>query len=251
MKSKVSPACVPESEHWLQYSEQNYGKKLVRDIRILLRVIVLYFPIIFFWALFNQQGSRWVFQAVRMDGDLGFYTIIPDQFNLFNPLLVSILIPIFENVLNPLLNKLRIRSYLQKTTLGGILAGIAFIVSAFVEHQIENGNYLHMGWLLPQYTLMAVGEILVLLSMTNFAYAAAPSSMKTMIQSFNYLSIGLGNLIVVIVVGMKLFDSQIYEFLLFAVLIFASMILFAFLAKQYEPLKENGDDDGELRIIQQ
>lgn len=48
---------------------------------------------------------------------------------------------------------------------------------------------------------------------------------------------GLGNLIVVIVVGSKSIDSQIYEFILFA-----DMIVFAFLAKRYESLEENRDE---------
>lgn len=184
-----------------------------------------------------------------MNGDLGFYTIIPDQFNVFNPLLVLVLIPIFEKVLNPLLSKLRIRSDLQKTTLGGVLAGIAFLVSAAVGHQIESGKYLHMAWLLPQYTLMAMGEILVTVPMSNFAFAVAPSSMKTMIQSFNNLAVGLGNLVVVIVVGTKLLDSQVYEFILFAVLMFANMIVFAFLAKRYKPLKEHAEEGDETEPL--
>lgn len=237
---------MPVKQHWLDYSEEKYGKTLVWETRVILHVIVLYLPITLFWALFYQQGSRWVFQAVRMNGDLGFYTIIPDQFNVINPLLVLLLIPVFENFLYPLLAKMNISSDLQKATFGGVLAGVAFLISALVESQIINGKYLHMTWLFPQYILMAMGEILVTIPMMNFSYTVAPSSMKTMLQAFNNLSMGLGNLIVVIVVGSKLIDSQIYEFILFAVLMFIDMIIFAFLAKRYKPLKENGDERVEL-----
>lgn len=237
---------MPVKQHWLDYSEEKYGKTLVWETRVILHVIVLYLPITLFWALFYQQGSRWVFQAVRMNGDLGFYTIIPDQFNVINPLLVLLLIPVFENFLYPLLAKMNISSDLQKATFGGVLAGVAFLISALVESQIINGKYLHMTWLFPQYILMAMGETMVNVPMMNFSYTVAPSSMKTMLQAFNNLSMGLGNLIVVIVVGSKLIDSQIYEFILFAVLMFIDMIIFAFLAKRYKPLKENGDERVEL-----
>lgn len=220
--------------HWMEFSEEKYGKLLVADTRVILQISVLYLPITLFWALFYQQGSRWVFQAVRMNGDIGFYTIIPDQFNVLNPLLALLIIPVFENVLNPLLAQVRISSDLQKIALGGVLAGVAFLISAIVELQIENGKYLHMAWLLPQYTLMALGEILVTLPLMNFSYTVAPSSMKTTIQAFSNLSIGVGNLIVVIVVGSQLFRSQIFEFLLFAGLIFVDMIVFAFLAKRFK-----------------
>lgn len=237
---------MPAKQHWLDYSEEKYGRTLVWETRVILNVIVLYLPITLFWALFYQQGSRWVFQAVRMNGDLGFYTIIPDQFNVVNPLLVILLIPVFENVFYPLLAKVRISNDLQKATVGGVLAGVAFLISAIVDLQIEKGKYLHMTWLLPQYILMAMGEIMVSIPMMNWSYTVAPSNMKTMVQAFNNLSMGLGNLLVVIVVGSKLINSQIYEFILFAGLMFVDMIIFAFLAKRYKPLKENRDERVEL-----
>lgn len=74
MEKKTNP-----KEHWLDYAESTFGRKLVLETKILLNVLVLYLPLPFFWALFDQQGSRWTFQATRMDGDVGFYVIKPDQ----------------------------------------------------------------------------------------------------------------------------------------------------------------------------
>lgn len=242
IKSKTSRIDMPSKDHWLDYSEEKFGNELVRETRIVLHVIVLYLPITLFWALFYQQGSRWVFQAVRMNGDIGFYTILPDQLIVLDPLLVLILIPIFEKIVNPLLAKVRLSSDLQKITLGGVFAGIAFLLSAIVELQIENQNekkHLHMAWLLPQYIILAMGEILVTVPIMNFSYTVSPNSMKTIIQAFNNLSMGLGNLIVVVVVGSKLIDSQFYEFILFAVLMLVDMAIFAWLASRFKPLPLN------------
>lgn len=230
---------ISEKHHWLDYSEEKYGKTLVWETQHILRVGSLCLPIMLFWALFYQQGSRWVFQAVRMNGDLGFYTIIPDQVPVINPLLVLLLIPVFEYVIYPLLLKVGIRDDLGKVTLGGVLAGIAFLISALVESQIGNDKHLHMTWLIPQYVVMTMGEVLVTIPMMNFSYAVAPSNMKTIMQAFNNLSIGLGNLIVVVVVGSKVIESQFYEFVLFAVLMFVDMIIFGFLASRFKPLKTN------------
>ena len=47
------------------------------------------------------QGSRWTFQAARMDGTLGSSTIKPDQMQLINPALVLFLIPLFDRVIYP------------------------------------------------------------------------------------------------------------------------------------------------------
>lgn len=43
---------------------------------------MLYAPMPIFWALFDQTGSRWTFQADKMNGDIGFYTIKPDQIQM-------------------------------------------------------------------------------------------------------------------------------------------------------------------------
>lgn len=233
---------ISKKHHWLDYSEEKYGKTLVQETQHVLRVGILSLPITLFWALFYQEGSRWVFQALRMNGDLGFYTIIPDQLPVINPFLVLVLIPMFEYIIYPLLLKVGITNDLEKVTLGGVLAGIAFLVSALVESQIGDEKNLHMAWLIPQFILMSMGEILVTIPMMNFCYAVAPSSMKTILQALNNLSVGLGNLIVVVVVGSKLIESQIYEFILFAVLMFVDMIIFAFLAKRFESLKTSNDE---------
>lgn len=177
-----------------------------------------------------------------MNGELGFYTIKPDQFNVLNPLLVLILIPLFEYVIYPQMAKVGIRTALQKVTLGGICAGLAFILSAVVESQIDS-KYLHMGWLIPQYLVMAVGETLISIPLMHFSYSEAPSSMKTILQALRMLSVGLGNLIVAIVAGSKLIDSQMYEFVLFAGLMFVDMIIFAFLAKRYKSMNQDAHID--------
>ena len=121
----------------MDYAETTYGKKLVLESKILLNVLVLYLPLPFFWALFDQQGSRWTFQATRMSGDIGFMTIKPDQMQVVNPLLILIFIPLYEVAFYPLLSLIGIRRPLQKLTIGGILAGFAFLISAFVEINLE------------------------------------------------------------------------------------------------------------------
>jgi solute carrier family 15 oligopeptide transporter 1 len=41
--------------HWLDAAKEKYDSKLVEDIKILLKVFVLYLPLPVFWALFKQQ----------------------------------------------------------------------------------------------------------------------------------------------------------------------------------------------------
>ncbi|CDQ71131.1 unnamed protein product [Oncorhynchus mykiss] len=54
-------------KHWLDWAEEKYPKRLIHEIKMVLRVLVLFIPLPMFWALFDQQGSRWTLQATRMN----------------------------------------------------------------------------------------------------------------------------------------------------------------------------------------
>lgn len=45
-------------------------EKMKRDTKYVLQVVVIFLPIPFFWALFDQQGSRWTLQAIQLDGNI-------------------------------------------------------------------------------------------------------------------------------------------------------------------------------------
>ncbi|XP_016980154.1 peptide transporter family 1 [Drosophila rhopaloa] len=124
-------------EHWLDYADAKYDRQLIDDVKVLMRVLFLYLPLPVFWALFDQQGSRWTFQATRMDGDMGSWDIKPDQLQVLNPLLILLFIPLYDVAFYPVLSLVGIRRPLQKLTMGGILAGIAFIISGVVELNLE------------------------------------------------------------------------------------------------------------------
>ncbi|KAI8430769.1 hypothetical protein MSG28_000931 [Choristoneura fumiferana] len=120
--------------HWLDHAEEKYGASLVEDVKSLLRVLVLFIPLPVFWALFDQQGSRWTFQADRMHQDIGGWQLKADQMQVLNPLLILIFIPLFEVAIYPFLTWCRlVRKPLHKMIWGGILAACAFIISGVVE----------------------------------------------------------------------------------------------------------------------
>uniref|UniRef100_A0A671XNP7 Solute carrier family 15 member 2 n=1 Tax=Sparus aurata TaxID=8175 RepID=A0A671XNP7_SPAAU len=45
----------PPRKHWLDWAEEKYSKRLIQEIKMVLRVLVLYIPLPMFWALFDQQ----------------------------------------------------------------------------------------------------------------------------------------------------------------------------------------------------
>ncbi|XP_061050215.1 solute carrier family 15 member 2 isoform X4 [Eubalaena glacialis] len=135
---KNRSADIPKREHWLDWAAEKYPRQLIMDVKALTRVLFLYIPLPMFWALLDQQGSRWTLQATRMNGNLGFFVLQPDQMQVLNPFLVLIFIPLFDLVIYRLVSKCGINfTSLRKMAVGMILACLAFAVAATVEIKIN------------------------------------------------------------------------------------------------------------------
>ncbi|XP_060069395.1 solute carrier family 15 member 1-like [Ylistrum balloti] len=126
-------------QHWLDYAEEKFEPDFIEEVKDLLKVLTLFLPLPLFWALSDQQGSRWTLQAAQMDGDVGVLgRVKPDQVMALNPLLIIILIPLFEQVVYPLCDKCKIlRSPLQRMVSGMFLTGVAFVVAALVQMKLD------------------------------------------------------------------------------------------------------------------
>ncbi|GFY68907.1 peptide transporter family 1 [Trichonephila inaurata madagascariensis] len=126
-------------EHWLDYAEDKYSKDVIYDIKCLLRLLFIYIPLPVFWSLFDQQSSRWIFQAVNLNGELNGHFIRPDQLLIVNPLVIILFLPLFEYIIYPFLGKLKLcRTPLQRMTVGGILAACSFIMAGILQLRIES-----------------------------------------------------------------------------------------------------------------
>uniref|UniRef100_A0A8C3PNV6 Solute carrier family 15 member 1 n=1 Tax=Calidris pygmaea TaxID=425635 RepID=A0A8C3PNV6_9CHAR len=128
----------PKREHWLDWASEKYDKRLIAQTKMVLKVLFLYIPLPMFWALFDQQGSRWTLQATTMDGNFGAIQIQPDQMQTVNPILIIIMVPVVDAVIYPLIKKCKINfTPLRKITVGMFLASLAFVAAALVQVQID------------------------------------------------------------------------------------------------------------------
>ncbi|XP_056145064.1 solute carrier family 15 member 2 [Lampris incognitus] len=122
-------------KHWLDWAEDKYSKRLIEEIKMVLRILLLYIPLPMFWALFDQQGSRWTLQAIKMDMAFGDSFILkPDQIQMLNALLILVFVPIFDIIIYPLIGLCRINiTPLRKMAAGMIFAALAFGAATLVE----------------------------------------------------------------------------------------------------------------------
>ncbi|UMM42076.1 hypothetical protein L5515_018051 [Caenorhabditis briggsae] len=113
-------------------------KKFIDDVRSLLRVLVMFLPVPMFWALYDQQGSVWLIQAIQMDCRLSdTLLLLPDQMQTLNAVLILAFIPLFQVIIYPVASKCVTLTPLRKMVTGGLLASLAFLITGFVQLQVN------------------------------------------------------------------------------------------------------------------
>lgn len=176
------------------------GRTWLKDIagpeglRVVKRLAIIYVLVAAFWSLFDQMGSSWVLQAENMDRTLFGYEVLSGQLLSANPFLVILLVPVFTYLVYPVMSRFFTVTASRKMSMGMFLAVTPFLVTAWVETQIGNGATPSIAWQLLAYLLLTSAEVLLVITFMEFSYTQAPQSMKSLIMSFFYLSISMGNL---------------------------------------------------------
>ena len=122
-----------------------------------------------------------------------------------NPVLILVMIPLFDQVIYPCLERVGLSlKPLRRMLLGMLLGALAFLASGLLQLIIESrastgvesssvsANQVSMLWQIPQYILVTAGEIMFSVTGIEFAYSQAPNSMKSMVQSFWLLTVSAG-----------------------------------------------------------
>ena len=211
---------VTPRAHWLDYADTEYSPQFLKDVQDLMGVLVIFIPICAFWALYDQQGSRWIYQAIMMGGSVNMFgrrfSIKPEQMGVANAILILAFIPIFNHAIYPGLNKLGIATRpLGRMLVGLILAIISFIMAGTLQFIINSrsvfapspvdpalrvcvGNCVHVLWQIPQYLVLTMAEVLISITGLEFAYSQAPPSLKSVCSASWLLTVAFGNLMVMI-----------------------------------------------------
>ncbi|MFK7778926.1 MAG: POT family MFS transporter [Gimesia sp.] len=224
---------------WAKFKKETFSKE---GIQALLNLSVLfYFFLPIFWSLFDQTGSTWVLQGAKMNSVVGGYTVSAAQIQAFNPFFILLLIPTFNYVVYPLIDKVFSLTPLRKISIGFFLAAASFAIIALIQIQIEKSpnNPPHILWQAIPYFVMTAGEVMVSITCLEFSYTQAPKSMKSFIMSLYFLSVTVGNLLTAGVNKLNIIDKEnsylegANYFWFFSGLMFVAAILFIFVAQHY------------------
>ncbi len=230
------PAGAPRVDHWLERARDRFSAPIIGDLRSALRAASIFLPMPAFWALFDQHASRFIFQAQRMDLTVFGAPIDADQVPFLNPLIVLLLIPVFDFLIYPGLRRLRVNfSPLRRIGVGMLFASSSFAAASILESFIDSqpDGTVNIAWQLPQYILLTIGEVLISITGLEFAYTQSPASLKALVSALWQLTVAGGNLIVIMVASSRLLE-QVYEYAMFAGLMLLSLAVHIFLARRYE-----------------
>ncbi|HEY0708582.1 MAG TPA: MFS transporter, partial [Polyangia bacterium] len=207
----------------------------IDSVRAVLSLLKIFAFIPFFWMLFDQKGSAWVLQAMRMDLGIGPFVFEASQLQFVNPALVLILIPLCTGVIYPACARAGYAlTPLRRMTIGMFLAGSSFVMVALIERQLDQGARLSVLWQLGPYVALTLGEVLVSTTGLEFAYTQAPREMKGVIQSFWLLAVSAANLVVAVIAKVNVFTGA-QSFLFYAALVILAGVGLGLVSRRYVP----------------
>ncbi|ESN91171.1 hypothetical protein HELRODRAFT_90377, partial [Helobdella robusta] len=168
---------IVKKNHWLDYAAPDYDQSFINDVKDVVKVAWLFIPLPVFWALFDQQGSKWTLQAQQMNGEMSGFVVLPDMISFLNPSLVVMVVPLLEYLVYPCFEKMRIPLRpLQKMSLGMFLAAVAFLMTGFLQIAINTDQPVALSANETKYQIVNTSPRSINVSATYIGYYKSSSS---------------------------------------------------------------------------
>jgi len=233
----------PQERHWLDKSCLLYGFEVVEDVKKSLKVLNIFVLLTFFWGVYFQMYSMWVFLASSMNRTFTIhektFTIPSAEVLSLNPIIDCLLIPLSTKIFYPFFeNTLRIPlSPLRKIGLGILFTAGALLIAGFVQLTINNhsDNTINIVWIIPQFFLVSCAEVLLSVTGYEFAYTEAPTNMKGIMAALYLLTIASGNILVIIVQIITISNTIMY-FIMSGFMV-GVFFIFLFISRSYNYTK--------------
>jgi len=223
-----------KGQPFLHTALARFSKADVEGAQAAFDVFKVFLTVSVFWALFDQNGSSWVLQAQQMDLNLFGMQLEASQVQAINPILVMLMVPLFNFGLYPLIERMGLKlTPLRKMSAGMLIAALSFVAVAIIQQWIDAGQKPSILWQFVAFFFLTASEVLISITGLEFAYTQAPRSMKSTIMSFWLLTVFAGNMLTAYVAHSNPFQGAAF-FWFFAALMFVVALVFVWSASRYK-----------------
>ncbi len=199
----------------------------------LARLAIVYAFIAMFWALWDQSsGGEWTLQAKNLDLNVFGYTLLPEQVQIANPILILVFIPLFNYGLYPAISRFFPLTPLRKIGIGLFLTAASFAVIWWVQTRIEAGDHPTVWWQMVAYVLLTAGEAMVSITGLEFSYTQAPRKMKSLVMAAWLFAVSAGNQFTAWMATIIPQGSGYFRFFTLAMLV--TSVVYIFFARFYK-----------------
>ncbi|XP_076460129.1 solute carrier family 15 member 4-like [Babylonia areolata] len=186
----------------------SFSNEVVDGVVSVVRILPVFFVLIMYSTSYAQMHSTFFIQGERMDLSIGSTKVPVAALNVFNNVVLIILIPVLDRVVYPCFERIgRPLSHLHRIGVGFVLAALSMLAAALVEmerkkhlgfHQtVGNETFfasnISVFLQVPQYALFGCSEAFTSISGLEFAYTQSPASMQGVMTGLFTASVGLGN----------------------------------------------------------
>jgi proton-dependent oligopeptide transporter, POT family len=213
----------------------------VEGLSAIGRLFAVYIFVAVFWSLWDQSaGGEWTLQARNLNLNFLGLKLLPEQVQVVNPLLILLLVPLFNYVIYPAVHRVFPFTPLRKIGIGLFLIAASFLVIWWIQARIDGGARPSVVWQLLAYVLLTSSEVMVSITGLEFSYTQAPKKMKSIVMALWLFTIALGNQFTAILnfliptlsnLGFDLKNAAYFRF--FTLLMFVTAMLFVFFARFY------------------
>jgi POT family proton-dependent oligopeptide transporter len=221
-------------ERFLDAARGRFSSQDIEGARTVLGILGIFASIPMFWTLFNQVNSTWVLQGKSMTP---FYWLNGETMQGAGAVLVMIWVPILTLWIYPLAERLGLRpTPLRRMSAGMALGAAAFFISGVLQARMDRGAALSILWQLAPYIVLEAGEVMVSATALEFAFAQAPSQLKSVIMSFWLMTIAAGHFLIAVFTGLNerfVRAKGASEFYFYATLMLVVAAIFIAFARRY------------------
>eukprot|EP01135_Chromosphaera_perkinsii_P009487 Nk52_evm30s1763 gene=Nk52_evmTU30s1763 len=193
-KNRNTPSKVEDEEPHFIYHAEGYDKQELIDYRRIFSVcgLLIHYPT--FWYLYGQNSNYAVVQGTYLDAPSW---LTADQLGLVDPIAIVIMVPIFDRFVFPGLRKMGLElniitriaiGYVFMAASGACMVAIQLVLKANGSWDDDDnytvdpdGNTYSVFWTIPSFFLCAIGEIFASITLNEFTYSQAPTSLKSVV----------------------------------------------------------------------